>query len=522
MKGTSRAIRLLIFLVVITQAVPVLAQGNGFSVSPLVKRGDPTPGGGRFFDCNDCSGRIYGAHALNNSGSLVFWAETTGDACIQGLFIVSSSTSKLLAPGCVDPSSTAYNGGNYANLNDSGQAAFHGSRSIAGGIILYSQDQLTPIATTGDPTPVGTIFKGCGFSDPVVNNRGEIAFGACSDDDNGRFADGIFLYSSSILRPVVLDGDPSPIGGFFVLNFFPALDGFINDKGDVLFQSGVILDSNVKEKYGLFLATSDGIKKVVVDGDPLPNETIVFPGSLGIGDINDKSEVVFTVLLQGKADTGIFLKSGETIHKIMAQGDPTPIGGTFSTLNDPDLIDRYLFARPRLNHNGAVLFKAKVDGARIGLFLASSNALLKVATTGDQLSSGETIRLIDSFALNDHGQVAFFAYGKKDRRKPLGVFLAKPREPQITKIKLKGKQDVLELRVNGAAMITNDTVIEINGVPLGRLDYPADFREDGGTTRQVTSRDTQLEQRLPVGQSVQVTVYNPLTNQRSAPKSFVR
>jgi hypothetical protein len=369
---------------------------------------------------------------------------------------------------------------------------------------------------------VGTIFKGCGFSDPVVNHRGEIAFGACSDDDNGRFADGIFLSSSSLLRPVVLDGDPSPIGGFFVLNFFPALDGFINDKGDILFQSGVILDPNVKEKYGLFLATSDGTKKVVVDGDPMPNDTLVFPGSLGIGDINDKSEVVFTVLLQGKADTGIFLKSGETIHKIMAQGDPTPIGGTFSTLNDPELIDRYLFARPRINHNGAVLFKAKVDGARIGLFLASPNALLKVIATGDQLSSGETLRLIDSFALNDHGQIAFFAYGRKDHRKPLGVFLATPHAPQITKIKFKRKNGSLQLSVNGNAMITNDTLIEIDGAPLEALDYPAGFREDGGTTMQVISRDMQLEQRLPVGRSVQVTVYNPLTNQRSSPKSFVR
>jgi hypothetical protein len=71
-------------------------------------------------------------------------------------------------------------------------------------------------------------------------------------------------------------------------------------------------------------------------------------------------------------------------------------------------------------------------------------------------------------------------------------------------------------------MITNDTVIEINGVPLGAIDYPSDFREDGGATTQVVSRDGRLEQLIPSGQTVQVTVYNSLTNLRSNPVSLTR
>jgi hypothetical protein len=65
-------------------------------------------------------------------------------------------------------------------------------------------------------------------------------------------------------------------------------------------------------------------------------------------------------------------------------------------------------------------------------------------------------------------------------------------------------------------MITNDTVIEINGVPLNAIDYPTDFKEDGGTITQVVSRDARLEQMMSSGQTVQVTVYNSLTNLRSA------
>jgi hypothetical protein len=70
-------------------------------------------------------------------------------------------------------------------------------------------------------------------------------------------------------------------------------------------------------------------------------------------------------------------------------------------------------------------------------------------------------------------------------------------------------------------MIANDTVIEINGEPLTPIDYPSDSREDGGTTTQVVSRDSRLQQ-MTSGQTVQVTVYNSLTNLRSEAVAFIR
>jgi hypothetical protein len=71
-------------------------------------------------------------------------------------------------------------------------------------------------------------------------------------------------------------------------------------------------------------------------------------------------------------------------------------------------------------------------------------------------------------------------------------------------------------------MITGDTVIEINGVPVGAIEYPSGFQQDGGFTTQVMSRDPQLEQLMAEGQTVQVTVFNSLTNRRSAPFSMTR
>jgi len=208
----------------------------------------------------------------------------------------------------------------------------------------------------------------------------------------------------------------------------------------------------------------------------------------------------------------------------MAEGDPTPIGGTFSTLEDPELFEKAIFIRPRLNDNGAVAFIAKVKNGSspLGVFMASPRAMLKVVAIGDEIDTGETIREIDTFALNDLGQVAFFAYGKKGKQKPLGVFVASPVTPQIKSIKVKRKKGALELRVNGKGMITSDSVIEINGLPLVALDYPADFREDGGTITRVISRDPRLPQLLGEGQAVQVTVFNSLTNKRSAAAALIR
>lgn len=80
----------------------------------------------------------------------------------------------------------------------------------------------------------------------------------------------------------------------------------------------------------------------------------------------------------------------------------------------------------------------------------------------------------------------------------------------------------MELRVTGSGFITNDTTIEINGVALDAMSYPEESREDGGTTRQINSRDARLEQLLTPGQSAQIKVFNSLTNRRSEAREFTR
>jgi hypothetical protein len=522
--GKKSILVLAIAAQILLLAMLTLAQSNGFVITPIVKRGDPIGDGGRFFDCDGCEGRVVGLHAFNNLGDVAIGGDTSG-SCFEGRFLISGGQSIRLADFCQQTPFGKFGILGSVNINDRGQAALLAGVPAESGIdaalFIYANGEMFKIVQEGDTSPIGTIFKGCGFGQPAVNNNEEVAFHACGETTGGLFSDGVFIYSRAGMNKVVVSGDRSSLGEI-IINVVPAQPVQINDLGEVLFGASVLPDP-MTQRDGLFVASKNGIRKIEVDGDSMPGGGFVTKRTVGNGDLNNKGDVAFSVnLTGGQSDSGIFLESGEQISKLMAEGDPSPIGGKFSPLVDPNL--REDFPTPRINENGTVAFKVRVTGgsARSAIFMASTKAIIKVVAVGDRLPTGEKIRAIDTFALNDLGQVAFFAYGTKAKTKPLGVYAASPLPPTISKIKLKHKSSSLELRVNGNGMITNDTVIEINGTALQDLSYPLDFQENGGTTTRVVSRDARLEQLIPEGQAIQVTVYNSLTNLRGAPKVFTR
>lgn len=508
--------------------VALIAQQNsGFTMTPVVKRGDPRADGGTFFDCDSCDVRIAGEHGLNDLGQVVIFGQRVGE-CGIGVYVVAQRTGFRVADNCHASPFGRLSLFAGANINNEGQLALNAgpaiNNTIVDMILLYSAGQLSKVVADGDQSPVGITFGSCGSSLPSINNKGEVSFSACFQDGQGAFAgNGVFVYSGGVLRKIAVGSDPSPVGGVLALTFGVPLPAHINDKGEVLFSAGQIdPDPTVFERFGLFLATADGIKKVELSKDTMPNGSKAADNSIGLGSLNNRGDVVFGLGLSGEPKVGIFLYSSGQISTIVLHRQPSPIGGTiFNLLQEVDDL-----GGPRINDNGTVALMANVAGdvSTEAVFLASPKAIVKVVAIGDRLPSGEKIRGITSFALNNLGQIAFFANasGSLLNPSPLGVFLATPNPPQITSVKLKRKKGALELRINGSAMITNDTAIEINGVPLGALDYPSDFREDGGFTTRVVSRDARLEQLMPEGQAVQITVFNSLTNLRSAPVSLAR
>jgi len=498
-------------------------QTTAFTISPVVKRGDPRMDGGTFFDFDFCDVRIAGEHGLNDLGQVVI-SGFVGN-CTTGVYVVSDRTGFLVADTC-HPTPfgrlALYAG---ANINNRGHVALNMgpavNNTIVDMILLYSDGRLSKIVADGDQSPRGPIFGDCGFSAPIINNKSEVAFSGCSKEGAlGR--NGIFVYADGILRQVLQGGDSSPLGGVLSLNLFPSQPVFINDGGDILFRAGQLdPDITVPERFGLFLATAEGIKRVELSKDPMPNGSTAADNSIGRGTLNNNGAVAFGLRLSGKPKAGGFVWSGGQTSTIILDRGPAPTGGTFDLRSEVEDI-----GGPRINNNGTIAFMANVIGGSSpeAIFLASPKAIVKVVGIGDRLPTGEKIRSINSFSLNNLGQVAFFANGSASilNPNPLGVYLATPVAPSISSIKLKHKPAGLQVRVNGSAMIPGDTVIEINGVPVGAIDYPADSKQDGGFTTQVISRDPQLEQLMAEGQTVQVTVFNSLTNLRSAPFSLTR
>jgi hypothetical protein len=497
-------------------------QADSFTITPVVRRGAAAANGGSFFDCDSCDARIAGERGLNDLGQLAIFG-LIGNC--QGLHVISKGSDTLVADVCHATQFGRFSLYAGANINNQGQVVLNMgpaiNNTIVDMILLYSGSQLQKIAAEGDQSPTGRLFGYCGFSRPNINNKGDVAFSSCLKDDQGNFAgNGVFVYSAGSVRKVAGENDPSPVGGQFAFVSGSPLPAYINDKDDVLFAAGQIdPDPTVFERWGLFLSMSDGtFKKIELGRDTMPNGSKAADNSVGLGTLNNKGDVVFSVRLTGNPVSGLFLYSGGQTRTIFVDGDPTPIGGTFdrqSAIDDPV---------SKINDNGTVAFMTDIIGGSSpqAIFLASSRAILKVVGVGDRLPTGEKIRDINSFALNNFGQVAFFANesGSLLNPNPLGVFLATPNPPAITSMKLKHKKSGAVLYVDGNAMITNDTVIEINGVALGELSYPTEFQENGGTTTRVISRDPRLEQILQSGQPVQITVFNSLTNLRSGAVSL--
>jgi hypothetical protein len=505
-------------------AGPAQIQNKGpFSFSPIVLPGQPSPDGGAFFSCSDCNAFVAGSRAFNMQEDVGFNAETDSPPCIFGDFLVSSTKSVWLAGQCA----RAPSGGSgllaNVNLNERGDAAvligpIDSENFIDPTILLYSGGQISVAAKSGDPTTggrteIGPLSKKHVFSEPFVNNNDEVSFWGSTVDASGMEHFGVFSASGGQVRVVASDGDRSPVAGTFIFFISPSFDAMNNDSGEILFQAAIFQDVITgPEPGGLFLSAPNGVRKIVVSGDDLANGYTVLPGSLPAGMLNNNGEVAFCADLDnpGVTDSGVFLYSGGAIRKIVAQGDPSPIGGKFATFLDASLNEmvRSGIQRPELNSSDQVVFKAKSGpkGETPALFMASPTAMLKIVAVGDILPNGETIGEINTYSLNEAGQVAFVAYRKEGELGPLGLWVASPVAPSIRKAKLKMKSDGPALMVNGSGFITNDSVIEISGVALNVTDYPSDFQENGGTTTRIVSTDPRIQELVPPGSTVQVTV----------------
>ena len=187
---------------------------------------------------------------------------------------------------------------------------------------------------------------------------------------------------------VVAIGDDAPTGGTFaaVGGTSPILLG-TNDRGDVLFWSGL-----ADGRGGLFLFTNGQFTKIAADGDATPiGGTFpgIFPSTAGY-HLNANGDVAFVAGVDGGSSAlGVFLYSAGSLSKVVASGDQAPLPALIDPTTDPDIFVPAFGFSIDLNDNGEVVFFAmqgKPAGtsyvSRGGIYSASGGAAPSRILTG--------------------------------------------------------------------------------------------------------------------------------------------
>ncbi len=175
----------------------------------------------------------------------------------------------------------------------------------------------------------------------------------------------------------------------------------VNSSGQIAFYSQV--NGSIRNQ-GIFTADSSNIYAIAIgsgsgggygdtvsnNGDPSPiggTFSGFFGGTVFAPDINDAGDVLFFCDVNGGSSyRGLFLyqTASQQIVKIAAVGDPSPIGGIFGAVGPGSL-----------NNNGKVVFLACPQGSiNANIFLWDNGSVTKVAAIGDPAPGGGTFSLL--------------------------------------------------------------------------------------------------------------------------------
>ncbi|MFN8543305.1 MAG: hypothetical protein U0807_03755 [Candidatus Binatia bacterium] len=263
-------------------------------------------------------------------------------------------------------------------VGPSGQAAFTARRDDgAWGLYLAAGGAFTEIVRTGVTAPRGGTFAD--LRPLAVTSAGSVGFRATVD--NG--PDGLFEGDGTILRPVVLVNDPSPVGGLFT-----ALGEAAMNASDVwAFRARVSLPEG--DVTGVFRADASGpvaaLAPVALAGEPTPigGTFQQFANSL-VPSVNAGGDVAFRVAVDGgQFGSGAFVASaGGGIAAVAAAGQDTVVGALFQ-LGNPALAD-----------DGSVVLPAALRGNAAGLFVIRDGVVTPLARLGDPTDAGTDVRFV--------------------------------------------------------------------------------------------------------------------------------
>ncbi len=382
--------------------------GSSISLQPLAFLGQPAPGfpGGVFAS-------LASTLHLNNHGDLTFSAtvDTNGDGLgdIVGSFQRSAgSITRITIP--------SFSGVTVINTNNVGDIEFSDTSGIAGSTPIYlyrkASDSVIKIADIGQSTPIGGTFLNI-YGGPL-NDNGDVAFRA-SVLFGSTAVNYIFLYkccANSIIQVVNLGsnssvgGDITPVGGRFDPNAAPVA---LTSRSDVLFASSVIGGT---ASSGIFrFSGAPPIKKVVVQGDPTPLGGTFSPGVVALSPSGSGPMVSPTFVSAPVNAQALFLLRDPTITTLSAADFvPVAYAGQPTTVAPNETFVLFLEA-PAVTRSGSVVFDALVRTPVLdyrGIFLWSNGKFTKIAADGDCTPAGGIYTNASNPTINDLGQIAFF------------------------------------------------------------------------------------------------------------------
>lgn len=415
-----------------------LSDGTG-GLTQIVRRGDAAPdGNGTFTGANTLT------YKLNNAGQAAFYSGFDNTAGVPGFSPgiwqggwephpagnVGDDRGYFMGDGLSAPTRIARQnqsapdgaGAYYffsgdLDINDSGQSVFIANFTDA------SQDPLdqalllgggtaghTLLYRTGHAAPDGNGTFG-GFSTPSINSAGQILFNAGLNDTNGGYSDAYGMYltdGAGGLTQLIRRGDPAPDGNG-VYNLF---SGRINDIGQVAVVASLTGVTNGASYRLLGPDGLGGLTQIVGTGDAAPDGNGVFNSfTASTLAFNNAGQIGFLGSVRGVTGqpnglvgySGIFRGDAESgLQPIARQDQATPSGnGSFRSLTPP-----------AINDAGQMAFFAYLfvsDGEYTndaGIFFYDDNrGLIEVVREGDTLL-GSTITSIGFFTGNSSGSIS--------------------------------------------------------------------------------------------------------------------
>jgi hypothetical protein len=257
-----------------------------------VQNGDVSPGVGtltpEFF-------------VVDSSDTVAFFAAIADSVSTAGIFRSDGKRNEAIARDNT-PAST---GGTFSSLNgfainEQSQVAFEAvmtGGSADFGVFRNDGEETKTIFASNRSAPGGGLFSD--FSDPVMNERGEIAIVAGPLQNTAR-SFGVFRSDGNKAEAIALDGHAALAGGNYHLGVFAPL--VLNDHGQLLFNVGLIGGTS---SSGIFRAEKAHTEPIALEGNPAPGTNGTFAAFQNTKMLNDGRFAFIAKLTLGVGDVGI-------------------------------------------------------------------------------------------------------------------------------------------------------------------------------------------------------------------------